>query len=340
MRAIKSHDMKKQKLLRARSKGFTLIETALIIMILSLVLTPLYGMILQQKAQKREMERESVDKSILTALSVYLRENGAYPCPADPTLPATDLNFGLEIWRTVTIPADAAAMCNMAAPATPFGPGNSLLRGDLPVAALGLPPEAAANRQGRKYIYVVTRNLTGSSSYNGAGALTIRNGLTGTLNITTTAPFAIIDTGPDMRGSYPLNGSATPLAMEPCPTTPPHPFVENCNTNNIFRDAPYSATSNPGSATYFDDTIVYSMAREESTLWTLTPAPDALNTGRLNMVNRNSGNIGINLPAATPPGATVHVQGDVRVQRNPSTGGGNLDIDGRIGSDVFYYNPP
>jgi len=302
--------------------GFTLIEMAITIVILSLILAPLYGIILEQRTEKRAMQQDSIDKSLLTSLSLYLRENGAYPCPADATLAADDPNFGQEMGRTVTLPAAAQTRCNTALPV------NSVIQGDLPVAALGLPFQAAANLQGRKYIYAVTNGLTGSTSYNGIGSLRILSGVTDTRVITATAPFVVVNPGPDGRGSYSLNGG--PASFIQCLGTlvPPEGWAENCNNDADFRDAPYAALDmdNINNSNYFDDQIVYSIAKDESTLWVMRPDP--ANPGRMNMVNRNDGNIGINVPTPTAP---LHVQGSVRVQD------GDLNVDRRVRSRNFCY---
>ncbi|MGB0719253.1 MAG: type II secretion system protein [Bdellovibrionales bacterium] len=298
--------------------GFSLIELAIVLVVLGAVLAPLFGFILTQQENDRQREEEAVNERILGALAIYLRQVGAYPCPADPTLAPGAAAFGQAN-------CTAGGVINTA--------GVSI--GAVPIADLNLPFRLSANKDNWKYRYAVTTNLTTPGTFGtGVGAITVINAAAPVPPITTTAQFIIVNPGKDGKGMRGLNGIASTLA---CATAID---AENCDGDATFVEADFSPLSDPSDANYYDDTIAFTLTREESTFWVATPNMGA---GGLNVVNRNEANVGIGTfddpatPAIEGPTEKLHVRGgNLRVQSDGTTGGG-VEADNEVRSPSFFY---
>lgn len=282
--------------------GFTLIEVSVMILILSFILIPMFNFLATQRMQKERIEAESINERLLSALSIYLKENGSYPCPANPALDPGDANFAKE--------QNCASLA------------GTVVQGDIPTYSLGIPYHLMLNSDDYRYIYAVTKaEVTG---YTGGGAITVNrqrfDPTSGTL-VTTTIPnlaFVVVNPGEDGKG-----GSG-PFA---CGTSAKD--SENCDGDAVFRDYPYSKKISINDGDYYDDLIFYDLAREESTFWTVRQnATDS----SMNIVNRNAGNIGIGDYTTGAPTEKFEVKsGDVRVDT------GDLKAEGKVKAPEFYY---
>jgi prepilin-type N-terminal cleavage/methylation domain-containing protein len=111
-----------------RERGFTLIEIAVVIVILALLLTMLLGISSTMIAQQRREATRVRLAAVETALALYVSQNRRLPCPADGSLASSDANYGLEI-KTGASPN---FQCNLG------GVANSQTNGVLPWRTLGL----------------------------------------------------------------------------------------------------------------------------------------------------------------------------------------------------------
>lgn len=285
-----------------QQEGFTLIEVAVMLLILSFILIPMFNFLATQRMQKQRIEAESINERLLASLSLYLKDKGYFPCPADASLDPGDANFGKE--------QNCATLA------------GAVVEGDIPTYDLGIPYRLMYNSDNYKYTYAVTR-VEATAAYTGTGGITVNreryNG-SGTL-VTTTIPnvqFVIVNHGEDGKGG---SGSFA------CGTAAKD--SENCDGDAVFRDYPYSKKIGINDSGYYDDLIFYDLAREESTFWTVRQnATDA----SMNIVNRNAGNIGIGDYTAGAPTEKFEVKsGDVRVDT------GDLKAEGKVKAPEFYY---
>lgn len=318
-----------------KTAGFTLIEMAITLTILGLVLAPLFGYLTMQSRQEQARKEEEVNSRILSALALYVRQNGHYPCPANPQAVPGDANYGL-----------GGGTPGVSCPNASTSGGIAF--GTIPTRDIGLPFRLMSNRYGYKYIYAVTMTLTGDASLAGSIRVNEPAGM-----VTNMAPFALVNPGSDGKGVYPESSATIDQA---CGSTALD--SENCDNDNVFFDADYSDEGSPSTATYYDDTLVYSLASQDSTFWLMSQ--DAIGpSGKLNVINRNDGNVGI---GDFSGGATIndklHVRGgDVRVDGDASGVGGNVivekDIDaenvsagqnvsanGKVQAPRFLYSAP
>lgn len=284
-------------------------------MVLSFVITPLFKAIAIQSQQKEAVQEEAGNERALAALALFFRQNGRYPCPANITFAPGDANFGAE-----------AGGCA----------GAGIAIGGLPVNTLNLPFETAANVHGWKHIYAVTRDLAATGTYDGQGSITINNSGGALLN----QHFVIVNPGADGKGTNALYGAAGFACGAAADS-------ENCDNDTTFADLATSLPGNSTNANHYDDTISYTLAREQSTFWV---ASENAGTGGLNIVNRNTGNIGIGIAAPTSKmhisGGNVRVQGgDVNVDQNVDAGqnitaGNEINAGTAVRSPNFRYCTP
>lgn len=323
MSVTKKHD---------KEGGFTLIELSIIIIVLSLIITPLFAMMQAQRKEQEVVQDEAVNERVLAGLSLYLRQNGHYPCPANPDLGPGDANFGSANCGAVHSTPGAAA-------------SGTVYIGALPVRDLNLPFKSSANNYGWKYIYAVSGHLTAKATYDGAGLIQVLDDA-GNPFVSSFVQFVVVNPGKDGKGASNLFGGSSGTA---CFNTALD--GENCNGDAKFREAAFAKRADVDDAGFYDDTISYSLAREESTFWMVRES--AGGGGGLDISNRNIGNVGIGTDS---PAEKMHISGgNVRVQAQGATGGNvkvdkNVEADGvikakkevqadqRVVAPTFYYS--
>lgn len=291
---------------RVAEGGFTLIETAIVITILGLVVAPLFSFMGEQRLHEKKRAEEALNERVLASLSLFLKQNGRYPCPARTDVDPSNAAFGAELCGGAGITST-----------------SGIYIGSLPVKALNLPMRASVNGDGWRFTYAVTQTLTDVATFDGTGVVAIQdeNGAAFANNM----HFAIVNPGRDGKGSVSLDAVASGIACAAAID------AENCDNNDaIFVEAPLSMLrSDPTGVNYNDDTISYTLARAESTFWMARQGAAGGASG-LSITNRNLGNIGVGIP---DPQDKVHVYGgDIRVQADGATGG-NVRVDRDVVAD-------
>lgn len=163
------------------SAGFTLVEIAVVIVVLSLLLAMIAGIATAMVGQqRREVSRQRL-AGVETALALFVSQNRRLPCPADGRLTAADANAGLE--RPV-----GGITCNVA------GVANSQTHGVVPWRTLGLAESDVTDGWGNRLTYRVAPELVAAEAMNltncdpgGTGALGAGN-VCNVLCSTTTFP--------------------------------------------------------------------------------------------------------------------------------------------------------
>lgn len=130
-----------------RAGGFTLVEIAIVIVILGLLLALLAGMATGMIGQQR---RESTRQKLVgleTALALYVSQNKRLPCPANGTFDSTaNVNAGVE-QRT------GGGLCNVG------GTNNVQTNGVAPWRTLGLSEADVTDGWGNRITYRVAPEL-------------------------------------------------------------------------------------------------------------------------------------------------------------------------------------
>lgn len=165
------------------SAGFTLVEIAVVIVVLSLLLAMIAGIATAMVGQqRREVTRQKL-AGVETALALFVSQNRRLPCPADGRLASDDANAGLE--RPV-----GGATCNVIT-----GTANSQTHGVVPWRTLGLAESDVTDGWGSRLTYRVAPELVTADAMNltacdpaGGGAGVGGNNACNTACTTTTFP--------------------------------------------------------------------------------------------------------------------------------------------------------
>lgn len=214
-----------------REDGFTLVELAIVLIVISLLLVGLLGPLTAQQEQKANMDTKRQMDEIREALFGYLVSNGRLPCPADPTLANTIANAGV-----------ARVACNAVATA----------EGALPWRTLGLRETDGWNH---RYTYRVSLNFgsdavaTPINTNTTNGDIDIRASAVAAASIVSSQQVAaiVISHGRHADGAWQTNGAKLADSTDA-------DEAENSNANQRFVDHANTAV-NPNSA--YDDLVVW-----------------------------------------------------------------------------------
>lgn len=321
--------------------GFTLIEIAIAMMVVGMILIPalqIYDIWLKQKVTAETNNNQRV---VHSALGKYVARYGAYPLPADPSIPLNDMGSGqsvvgpvatactaviTDVCVTNTNSVDTTADADVVA--------DNVLIGDIPYATLGIPYQAILDGYGYKMKYAVTQRLTATGTFNnGHGAIEVLNdgrdaartsayGAAGAAR----GHYVIVSHGADNKGAFSPGGTIP----QPCGLVTDGRDFENCNNDGRFRNNVYQFDavvtniptnkvqifSAPG-ALHFDDYVLHTPTMA-SGIWTFVPSQPS-------MISTQNGNVQIGTPPTGCTGnqclpiAKVNVNGDVRVEGNLKT---------------------
>ena len=316
--------------------GFTLIETALMVLILSLIVVPLFRFVSAERARYDNIDETARLERIATALSTYVRQNNRYPCPAEPARSQLHANYGLELCTT--------AGGNVLS--------SNVRKGMLPVVDLKLPSYMAVNQHGWRYMYAVTNATTAVNGASVVGNIVVRDSggvpiVQDSLGVTKFSKFVIIDPGMDGKGSYNSSGTANTFNCSAADPGPDADDVDNCDEDNLFTDKAQQRQADPTNTNYFDDLLVYTFANEESTTWQVTTSDNS--TGSIDIIPRVNAPIGV---GTDDPQELLQV-GDATSNADVMIRSGNLEVEDDVVADdsveasnvnatnaispVFYY---
>lgn len=117
-----------------REKGFTLVEMAIVLLIMGLVVGSIFSFLSVQRDQDEKKITINRQEKIATALASYAQGQGAIPCPADQNVFNDNVNYGV-----------APASCS-----------GTNLKGIVPFRTLGLTLEDIVDGYGHPFSYVVS----------------------------------------------------------------------------------------------------------------------------------------------------------------------------------------
>ena len=191
-----------------RQRGFTLLEMAVVLVIVGLLLGGLLNSLGALQAHQREEQTRHDLEEIREALITFAVVNKRLPCPAAPATADTIVGAGLE--RVPT-----AAGCTGGA------------SGVLPWATLGLPQTDA---WGRRYSYRVTPAF--SRTLPAITLATVGDNIVNNRAGVAIAPqvaAVIVSHGANARGSRGRSGAQAAVGTDPSE-------IENANGNTVFVD--------------------------------------------------------------------------------------------------------
>jgi prepilin-type N-terminal cleavage/methylation domain-containing protein len=168
------------KFSRSRARGFSLLEMAIVLVIVGLLLGGMLGSVGALQQRQRLAQTQGQLDEIRDALIAFAVVNGRLPCPADPATPNTTVGAGLERLPT---PAGCTG-----------GPA-----GVLPWATLALPEGDA---WGRRFSYRVSAAFARSPAaidVATVGDNAVRN--SAAVLLAGSVPAVIVSHGENTRGS-------------------------------------------------------------------------------------------------------------------------------------------
>ena len=237
-----------------KQKGFTLVEMAMVLLIVALLLGGLLPTISGQIERQRVNDTRKQLDEIQQALIGFAIINGRLPCPADPTTPTGQTNgSGFAAGTEYTSGSGSSLTCAKV--------NSNAGWGVLPWATLGV---SETDAWGRRFTYrvttvfadAITANTFGSgctpsptptqSSFAlcSPGNLTVLSAATGGTNIANNIPAVVISHGTNGFGAYTTSGSALPIGT----ATPDEQDNFDPDNNFVSRDFPQGG---------FDDLVVW-----------------------------------------------------------------------------------
>lgn len=296
--------------------GFTLIEMAVVIIVMGIIIIPLFKLYEQYIIRQRlEVTRDHIMRAS-SEIAFFFNSEYRYPCPANRALAANDPAFGTEFDANCNPAAAGLSIGNC----TPDGglclvPGARLVNGvaapvligALPVRSMKLrngsqlADNTASDGWGAQMTYAVTLSQTDDATFNlfnGSIAAQDEFGQP-TAGINNDAHYAVISHGSDQRGAFGPGGTL----ISPCATAGTARDHENCDNDSTFTQALGVYRGN--SPDYFDDYAFFTKSRA-SILWDFIPTGAGVST---DIYNLNTDNVGVGTDS---PSQRLDVAGDVR----------------------------
>lgn len=218
-----------------KNKGFSLIEIAILMVIVGLFAVPLAQAYHIWVKQKEYGTTEARQIEVLYAINHFVNENGRYPVPASLIAIEGDAAYGAEGNPDPLECTNAGweATDGLCRTDTANGP---ILIGAVPFQALRLNASSSIDKWHNRFLYAVSRNQTDPALYSAldtAGAITVRSyseSHVPTIDVThgTTYDVIVVSHGRTGMGAYTVAG------VQPIPCTAGRVESENCNLTSTF----------------------------------------------------------------------------------------------------------
>jgi prepilin-type N-terminal cleavage/methylation domain-containing protein len=240
--------------IRNRLRGFTLIEVAIVLVVIGLVVSGGLFAVSPVLQSAKISETKQKMARVETALQAYVISNSCLPCPAVGTTASGGANAGRS-------QGTASGFYTTGCEAT----GCVLLGGVVPWNTLGIAEDEASDGWGRRFTYKLGAGITATSSMTRTTSfptvttsLTIEEPVAGVDLITANVAYAIISHGVDGSFGYALYTGATLGDRYGQGATSVGQDV-NGENSRIVATGPVSASNGIG---YFDDLVTFRTAAQ------------------------------------------------------------------------------
>lgn len=134
--------------------GFSLVELAIVILIMSLIAGSAMTIGVSRMESAAFTDNDARMGRVEEGVAAYVSKNGFLPCPADPALGLTAAGYGVS---------NCAATCTCTSGCSCPSPpcwANHICRGAVPVVTLNISDELAFDGWGRRFTYAVDQRFT------------------------------------------------------------------------------------------------------------------------------------------------------------------------------------
>ena len=249
--------------LRAKLKfGFSLIEMAIVLTILSILMASVFTLIPVKQEQQNIDEINAKLTRIQQALDSFYNQNGYLPCPAPRNANFSDVGtqIGLAQDCTGSVPSGITEY---------DAPEGYVWIGAIPTRTLNLPDDFMFDPWNHRIEYGVVKGLaqskTNYSSLTAAGAyFIIKDSLLNQINTDSYSgsdpkavnivAYTLFSHGKDGNGATNTSGVTQSCSSGDLDN-------ENCNNDHIFIDASYNSSSGSG---YYDDYIRWKTNQQQA----------------------------------------------------------------------------
>lgn len=209
-------------------KGFTLIEMAIVLVIIGIVVAAGMSVYQQYKIEKDWDKTTENLEAVVLEIKTFYETYGRYPCPASATAAPGDAEYGIEKANCIPNPVGSCAdgVCTVASANAP----QEIMIGSLPFKKLNLQDRSTYDAYLSRFTYAVTSSLTDTETFNPQnGGISVGDGNTPHNSLVqppNTAHFVVISHGRDKSGSTARAG----VQSTPCVGVD----SENCDGDELF----------------------------------------------------------------------------------------------------------
>lgn len=224
--------------------GYTLIEFAIVLVIIGVLAVPAIALYHQHKIKSDYERTGTAIAEAVSAIGDFRSAYGRYPCPAPANVSADNPLYGLE-------------NCTLAisTPSVRTGMGNIVI-GSLPFKSMNLQEKEVYDAYGKRLTYAVTANLADTTLFEvGNGGITLedKNG-DSLISPVDSGHFVVLSHGSQSTGAYTREG----ITDSACGGSASE--AENCDNDSTFRIGNLDAN--------YDDRVSY-FTPEEIAEWQL-----------------------------------------------------------------------
>ncbi len=274
---------------RKSEGGFSLVELAIVMIIIGVITVPILQMYKIYEEEKKKGNTLAAQLEVSGAASNVWGVQKHYPCPSDRSIPFGTVGHGVSACAMVIAlgpnscsPNDGVCKAVQA--------GREVFIGGVPYVTMGIPYHDTLDGWGRGLTYAVSGAQADPAitfdPNNGAIQITNENGLLST----TLYHGVVVSHGPNGAGAFNINGQQLPCVMN-------YVEAENCDNDGLFMNGLLSLGENDN---YFDDLINFN-GWTQSAIWEYTTVED--------VKSANTGNVGV---GTTTPTAKLDVAGDLK----------------------------
>ncbi len=214
----------------SKQLGFTLIEIAIVMVLIGLILAPTISIYHNYIVDKDWKETEDKLNLVVNEIGGFRSVYSRYPCPASATAPpGTTLapGYGLENCAVNPVGTCIDGICTYASNI----PGRVVVIGAIPFKTLNLQEFETYDAYGIRFRYAVTRDLTSSATFdmnNGGIGVVDKNGAS-IIAPPDTGHFVVLSHGVNKIGGYSRPGVQALRCIDA-----PLLEQENCDADAIF----------------------------------------------------------------------------------------------------------